>query len=361
MIDFRSSDPKTIIKNNDLKISRYKSLKNKLLQFGINFLKESIENTNLIILAYLMNEKSLELAKTELFSELPFEDVGSDSWKELWLSAKTFYRHTNKMEFPDVHNIENCPLCLQNLDDDSKKRFTNFETFVQDDLQKKYDISRGNLIAKFKDISSLTFNLSDFESIIIELSESIENNKTLIENHIKNQETGRDYVLDCIKSRTQIDFEKLNNISNDKVFSIFEIIESLRNKNNELSEQSVDEIISDKENQLKELNNKKKLNKSRFRIWRQILRERKINKLEQCVSKCSTRSVTTLSNELTTEHINENLRSNFQTELDRFGFKNVNVESTTKGIKGKQYHSLKLNEVNSEDVTIVLPKFRTAT
>lgn len=59
-----------------------------------------------------------------------------------------------------------------------------------------------------------------------------------------------------------------------------------------------------------------------------------------------------MSNDLTTSYVSQSLKDNFKLELRKLGFNNVKIETETKGTRGKQYHFLRLDEPNSNNVSL---------
>lgn len=87
-------------------------------------------------------------------------------------------------------------------------------------------------------------------------------------------------------------------------------------------------------------------------MGREIYRQKKVSLLNSCIGKCNTRSITVLSNDLTTSYVSQSLKDNFKSELRKLGFNHVRIETETKGARGKQYHFLRLDEPNSNNVSL---------
>src|SRR5690606_36580776 len=88
------------------------------------------------------------------------------------------------------------------------------------------------------------------------------------------------------------------------------------------------------------------------RLAREIYRQKKVRLLGTCQSKCSTRSVTALSNELAQQYVSQQLKDGFKAVLTNLGFKNIKIEAESKGAKGKQYHFLRLDEHDAQHVSL---------
>jgi hypothetical protein len=65
------------------------------------------------------------------FDAEPLSGAGSDPWRALWESARSFAAHQG-------HELSGdptlCPLCMQELSDDARERLHRFDRFVKDDV-----------------------------------------------------------------------------------------------------------------------------------------------------------------------------------------------------------------------------------
>src|SRR5699024_6845811 len=141
-------------------------------------------------------------------------------------------------------------------------------------------------------------------------------------------------------------------IGNTPKTIIQDLNKSLSEKNEELKVQSVDEDLKPLLKELNQLKGEKKIYEHKPKLGREIYRQKKVALLNQCIGKCNTRTITILSNELTTRYVNQNLKQNFKAELKKLGFKNIKIETETKGQRGKQYHYLRLDENNSNNIAL---------
>ena len=124
----KATDPKTSLKTNEEKIKRFEILKNKFQSLENSLTGQALISLKQILNNFSSTKEALEESSTKAFSDLPIEGVGNSSWKLLWESARKFYNESTKTEsFPKVADDSNCPLCLQNLCDEAKERFSKFE------------------------------------------------------------------------------------------------------------------------------------------------------------------------------------------------------------------------------------------
>src|SRR5690606_25379415 len=144
-----------------------------------------------------------------------------------------------------------------------------------------------------------------------------------------------------------IDDIELKTILQNPKITIDSLLTQLEEQNTVLLTQSITERLTTLETELSNLLSEKKVYTFRPKIYREILRLKRVKLLESAISKCNTRSLTTLSNTLTRTYVTQLLKDAFKGELKALGFNNVSVEAETKGARGKQYHFLKLNTFNN--------------
>lgn len=302
---------------------------------------------------YVTTSDALKQSSEKAFSELPIEGVGNNSWKLLWESARKFYNEsTDTKSFPETGDKSNCPLCLQELGEDAKKRFTNFEEFVKNDIQKKFDKASEKFNLVIENLNRLNFSFNEQEPTIIELEELINGytqNQTQYLELLLNQ---KKYILSLLTSKMPIETINSIDIQNTPKTLIVELIKNITEINEKLKIQSIEEDLKPLSKELNQLKGEKKIFDFKPKLGREIYRRKKIKLFNQCISKCNTRSVTTLSNELATKYISQNLKQNFKTELDKLGFKNIKIETETRGQKGKQYHYLRLDQQNNNNIAL---------
>jgi ABC-type lipoprotein export system ATPase subunit len=349
----KATDPKKSLKENEEKIKRFEILQNKfqilenkLTGAVLTDIKETINN--LVTTSEALNESS-----KKAFSELPIEGVGNSSWKLLWESARKFYNENTKTEdFPEVNDDSNCPLCLQDLDIDARKRFTSFEDFVKNDIQKTYDEASDKFDLTIENLTGINFSFEEQKPTIIELNE-------LIEDYLQNQtqylellSKQKDYLKGLLDLKKIVEIINTIEIENTPKTLIQELIKTLKESNEKLKVQSIEEDLKSLVKELNQLKGEKKIFDFKPKLGREIYRQRKIKLLNQCISRCNTRSITTLSNDLATKYISQNLKQNFKAELTKLGFKNIKIEAETKGQRGKQYHYLRLDEQNASGIAL---------
>lgn len=351
--ELKVTDPKKSLKSNEEKIKRFDILINKYQILENNLTGQKLNNLKLILNDFCTAKKALEESSNTAFSDLPIKGVGNNAWRILWESARKFYNESTQTEsFPDVSDNSNCPLCLQDLDEQARERFTRFEEFVKNDIQMIFDKAKEKYDLTIEILNSLDFNFEDQEPTSLELNELIENYSEKQAEYLNVLLKQKEYIVGLFNSMKTI--ETINDIVIDDTAKtlIQTLNKSLSEKNEKLKDQSIDKDLELLLKELNQLNGTKKIYEHKPKLGREIYRQKKIVLLNQCISKCNTRTITTLSNELTTRYINQNLKQNFKKELSKLGFKNIKIETETKGQSGKQYHYLRLDENNSNNIAL---------
>lgn len=349
----KATDPKKSLKENEEKIKRFEILQNKfqilenkLTGTVLTDLKETINN--LVATSEALNESS-----KKAFSELPIEGVGNNSWKLLWESARNFYNESTKAEnFPEVNEDSNCPLCLQDLDGDAKKRFNSFEDFVKNDVQKTYDEASDKFDLTIENLNSIDFSFEEQKPAKIELNELIEDYSQSQTQYLELLSKQKDYLKGLFDSKKTVETINPIDVENTPKTLIIELIKNLEESNEKLKVQSIEEDLKPLHKELNQLKGEKKIFEFKPKLGREIYRQKKIKLLNQCISRCNTRTITTFSNEIATKYISQNLKQNFKDELSKLGFKNIKIETETKGQRGKQYHYLRLDEQNANGIAL---------
>lgn len=349
----KAIDPKKNLKDNIEKIKRFEVLKNKFQIIENALSGQALIDLRSILNSYVTTGEALKKSSEEAFSELPIKGVGNDSWKFLWESARKFFNESQGNEsFPETGNDSNCPLCLQDLDDEAKQRFTVFEEFIKNDIQKRHDEAREKYSLAIDNLNGLEFSFVEQEPTTSELNELTGDFTQKQKDYLDVLTSQRDYLIGLYNSKSFVESLESIDIENTPKTAIADIVTNLTEVNKKLETQSIEEELKPLISELNQLNGEKKIYDFKPKLGREIFRQKKLKLLNQCIRKCNTRSVTTLSNELTTKYITQSLKENFKIELNKLGFKNIKIETETKGERGKQYHFLRLEEENAANVAL---------
>ncbi|ELI6455815.1 AAA family ATPase [Flavobacterium psychrophilum] len=349
----KATDPKKSLKENEEKIKRFEILQNKFQTLENNLTGAILIDLKQTLNNLVTTSEALKESSEKAFSELPIEGVGNSSWKLLWESARKFYNVSTETEnFPEVNKNSNCPLCLQDLDEDAKNRFVSFESFVKNDIQKTYDEAFDKFDLANENLNKIDFSFEEQRPTTIELDEMIDDYSQSQMQYLELLSNQRDNLTGLFERKKIVKVIDSIEIENTPKTLIQELIKSLKETNEKLKVLSIEEDLKPLIKELNQLKGEKKIFDFKPKLAREIYRQKKIKLLNLCISKCNTRTVTTHSNELATKYISQNLKQNFKTELSKLGFKNIKIETETKGQRGKQYHYLRLDEQNANGIVL---------
>lgn len=351
--ELKSTDPKNNLKDNIEKIKRFQILTNKFQVLENVLSGQILIDFKTILNTYVTTSEALKKSSEEAFSELPIKGVGNNSWKVLWESARKFFNEsTGNENFPETNDDSNCPLCLQDLGEEAKQRFTLFEEFIKNDIQRTYDEALEKYSLAIDNLNGLDFSFVEQEPTTSELNDITSDFTQKQKEYLDILTNQRDYLVRLFNSKNLVETIESIDVENTPKTAIIDIVDNLKEDNKKLEIQSIEEDLKPLIATLNQLSGEKKIYDFKPKLGREIYRQKKIKLLNQCVSKCKTHSVTTLSNELTTKYITQSLKDNFRIELNKLGFKNIKIETETKGERGKQYHFLKLEEENATNIAL---------
>lgn len=337
-------DPSKIISENNKKITRFNTLKRKYEDLERTFANENIKKIENLIEENISLKKALEEITKNTFSDLPVEGIGNTTWKLLWESARRFIDELKgENTFPETIENSVCPLCLQELDEEARKRFVSFEEYIKSDLQEKLQTNEGELKKIFLYYDRLDLNFEPYNTTLEEIYEISKNFEASHNTFEENISHNKQKIKTAILKSDINQFKELSEIENlsDKVSNI---IQNIIEQNKELEKQKVEEEIGKLEKQIKELNARKKLRVYKSKIAREICRLKIMHLLQEAISLCNTRSVTLFSNQLSDIYVTISIQNNFKDELRKLGFNYVIIEPETRGVKGKQYFYLRLDD-----------------
>ncbi|PWK17105.1 AAA family ATPase [Xanthomarina spongicola] len=344
IIKLKAKDPKKVIEDNNKKIRRFNSLKDRYRAVETGFTEKTLTDSKTIINTFFSASEISKTASEKAFSNLPIENVGNEYWKTLWESARKFYNHSvGDTIFPNTDENSNCPLCLQDLGDDAKERFNNFETFVKADLQQQLDVASTKLEEWKNYYANLDFDFTEYTPTIDEIEELIEGFTVKQASFINALNTEQKKILKLYETPKIIEVIEIPEFESTPITVIETLVKTLQEENIKLSKASVEEELKLLESEFRNLSAIKELQKYEKQITDEINRKRSIESLKKCTSQCRTTNITICSNGITDTYITSNLKENFKAELRKLGFKNINVVANTKGAKGKQYHYLQLD------------------
>ena len=272
----KGTDPKKNLKSNEEKIKRFEILQKKFQALENNLTGQILNDLKNILNNLVTTSKALKESSDKAFSELPIEGVGNNSWKVLWESARKFYNEsTETKNFPEINEGSNCPLCLQNLNEDAKNRFTSFEEFVKNDIQKTYDEASDKFYLAIENLNKLDFSFEQQEPTTLELNELFEDYSQNQKQYLELLTKQKDNLIDIFNSKKIVETINSIDIENTPKKLIQEVIRTLKETNEKLKVQSIEEDLKPLNKELNQLEGEKKIFDFKPKLAREIFRQKK--------------------------------------------------------------------------------------
>lgn len=282
---------------------------------------------------------SAELRKATL-SNLPLDNIAGLSWQKLWQAAKLFIEQEEKdRSFPMVKG-EYCPLCLQEVGEESEGRMASLNKYINDQTAKDAKSAKENYDNAIKSINSLSLSLTPYLAAITFLNKQ---NNLLGEkiNALFSALESRRKILTNTVALPQL---PINVDCVNKLKDIIELIDA-----GLLSVSSDEELlalITKKEAELFHLEDKKYVSENIDNIISNIRRYKVIKSLGNIQSQCATTSISTLSSSIYRSGVVEPLITAFDAELKSFGFDRFKIKVDSRNRSGVQQFRLSLADEN---------------
>ncbi|HAT1611322.1 TPA: ATPase, partial [Raoultella planticola] len=117
---------------------------------------------------YNTKQKTADKIMQATLQGLPLETVAGINWQSLWRAAKIFIENEpNSHNFPPTQG-ENCPLCLQEISENSSKRLASLNNFLADSAATEAKKAHDLLINAIKMISSQDLSLENYKAALEE-------------------------------------------------------------------------------------------------------------------------------------------------------------------------------------------------
>ncbi len=275
--------------------------------------------------------------RDRLLSGMTIANVGGKEWHMMWNAAEEFLKSNEGISPFPPQKDDNCPLCLQEISEDSAIKLAGFSEFLADqtslqaqEAQELFDVTQ-------KTVSDCDLNVAPYEASIAIMEDiytgfrqsfgaliiALGERKTFL--------TG-DIIPETIEALPVDVVEQLKS-------EIIQIDVSLA----EISDDdNVTDVLHRKERNLAEIADKKIFTTNIDHIKSNLLRLRSLMKFKSLKSQCKTKSVTDLNSDICKDGVIRPLIDSFDSELRKFGFDRFNVRPKTRGRSGAQLLKLEI-------------------
>ena len=342
--ELESSDPNKLARGSELKSERVQEL---ILR--VNTITELLSSSTIEALFSARDEvadtqRRVKEAHRVAFELQPLPSTGSDKWRVLWNAAEVFSTSEVYPEytFPFTKANSRCVLCQQILIEEAIGRFKIFSDYMISDIEK----SRKNadtLYRKRVDIFRKT-PISDegIVKTIAELELDVPDLADLVNGFVRKAEARRESIVRALES--DLDKSVFMSIAFSDMERLARYQRSLVEHASDLRKEDRTTVIEGLKSEFDRLDARRILSDNLNAVIDEIERKKKIAAYHLCIEETRTNAITRKSSDLTKRAVTEHLTGNFATELNRLGFRHVEVEMVDAGgTRGILYHELRLH------------------
>lgn len=276
--------------------------------------------------------------KGNAFSDMPIREIGSDAWLELWKAAKAFILKDNpEKKFPPEAG-EICPLCVQEVSNESAARLSRFENFVANEAKESAEKLKKEINERIGRMRMVNFNINQHSAAVLELKDAFPLVSERVEVFARSFAEIKSVLLSEEgepKAVIQLDVSSINNIS--------QIIDGLSldlaTVNND---GGVEKLYEEKRLLLRSLMARKSIADGRDSIEREIKRRKAVHAYEKIREKTNPSLITRQSTLISATYVTDNLKKCFEEELFALGFKNYEVVAEFRGSEGAQLFKIRI-------------------
>lgn len=269
--------------------------------------------------------------------------TGTDDWKALWESARTFsHEHAYVGNpFPVVDDGAHCVLCQQDIRADAAERLKMFESFATSPVEQELRELREKFSRLRRGFTDLKTSTEGVESTLAELAIEHEALVANVRSAIESNERRRVAVASALTDDVDIEAERPDLAFASLVVQTLQ--EQLEGRITALGAKDVAAERKKLTGEIQELKARKFLAANEQTVLDEIERKRKHAAYGQCLNDTSFMAVTQKSTSLTKAVVTQQLTASFADELGKLGFRHVDVElKDAGGSEGVLYHKLVL-------------------
>lgn len=274
------------------------------------------------------------------------DGIGTESWKLLWSAAKEYASREAYKNSNNLYENDRCVLCNQILDNEAKERLYCFETFITNELSIEAEIIKKQYDDRIKALPTVS-------------TQEIIDNKCIASGLDRDWGTQIFHIWTKIYNNGEA-IRKGNpiaNISTEVNTALLALREKSRRYGEEATKYESDAKLFDRNaaaNELLELKARKWCADQIEFIKSEKNRQGQIAKYDGWISQTHTHRITTKASEIGDIIITQEFVNRFNTELQKLGANNIQVEFIKQTNKGTTRHALKIANATHDNPVNIL-------
>ncbi len=279
-----------------------------------------------------VKREAARVAAASAFGGEPVEGVGSDVWRTLWETAKSYSTGTAYpgQPFPPTADGAHCVLCLQPLVPEALSRMARFEDFVRQDTALQAQQAELAATRALKTLTGVAMRTRELKAVLDELAIQDAPLHLMTRRFIASARLRRHVQLQAIDKCERV---VLPLASASPVAGLTELEATVRKYSQELRQSSGAEERKKLEGELAELSDRALLASLMPTVLEEIERLKSIRFISTCAADTTTNSITKIGNDIADTVITPKMRDRFQEEIVRLAAEKVRVEIVRSGGK----------------------------
>jgi energy-coupling factor transporter ATP-binding protein EcfA2 len=341
VLDLQVNDPKKLIQQLGLQAERLRSLAGHLNQIQATLSSDVVDKVFSVRTEGMRKSDEAKRLHEHAFPSGMLSGTGSDGWKTLWESARSFsqeHAYPN-LPFPLVDNGAQCVLCQQSLSLDAIDRFKKFEEFVISTTEQELKKLREEFLGLRKALIDLKVETQAVHDILAEIKIENEDAANSILESLRINSSRQKNIIAALTENKDLDVET------PAISSVTEVVKNLQSQVESRIRTLQESVRQDNRGrimtELTELKARKLLSEHKLIVLDEIEVKKKFAAYTLCISETTTQAITRKSSEVTREVVSQRLKDSFKDELKNLRFNHAEVELREDGgSDGILYHKL---------------------
>jgi len=266
--------------------------------------------------------------------------TGGEAWKELFQAARKFSTEAFPTKtFPDLGSESPCPLCQQPLADGAA-RLLRFEEFVQQEAEKTANARKKAMSEAQANFNAQNVSLGMDSELCAEI-EALDKPLTETLRVFEAALLGRHEAV-----RTAIilgDWTGIKPLPANPSVQLKALVEKIGGEAESYEKLANEEARAPLQKQYNEFDARIRLAKVKASVLTAIERLARQDKLKKCLSAVKPNAISLKATELTEKVVSKGLENLLNEEFKALGVGNLQLKLTTRTVKGKSLHKLKLD------------------
>ena len=333
------------------KLKKITDLEKYLTSANLVFSEGKIKSFNTVLSELDTKRTALDSLSKALSGQTVLANVGGSVWRELYLAAKKYSEEVayKDQTYPITDNSSVCVLCQQEYQPAAIERMTSFEMLMEGVIKKEYDTS---LQVYEKSIKFLKDNFVENQSVL----QSAYNDLKVESPEINADESVKikELAENLISAKTmQEDSEELTSLyfQSGLLIQLQDLNKTVVASLEELKEVLKPEKLAEITNQLNELEYKKEVSGNRGKYLEYIKDSIHNKKIDNCLKKLGTTSVSKAGNKIVSTHISKLFLEKLKSELQYLGAKRIPLNLKMSGDSGSVLFDIELENAKVPKAT----------